>query len=158
METAANTIEVVRATPDDLSLIVPLFEGYRQFYKQAPDPEGARRFLAAHFEENSSVIFLAFRIDEQGERHACGFTQLYLSFSSVALKKLWILNDLFVASEARRLGVGRALLERARAFAAETGARGLTLKTAVDNYTAQSLYEAAGWKRDEQFYSYNLYF
>lgn len=158
METAANTIEVVRATPDDLPVIVPLFEGYRQFYKQAPDPEGARRFLAAHFEEKSSVIFLAFRIDEQDERLACGFTQLYPSFSSAALKRLWILNDLFVAPDARRLGIGRALLEAARVFAVETQARGLTLKTAVDNYTAQSLYEAAGWKRDEQFYSYNLYF
>ena len=158
METAASSIEVVRATPKDLSLIVPLFEGYRQFYKQAPDPEGARRFLAAHFEEESSVIFLAFRIDEQGERHACGFTQLYPSFSSTVLKRLWILNDLFVAPDARRLGVGRALLEAARVFAVETDARGLTLKTAVDNYTAQSFYEAADWKRDEQFYSYNLYF
>jgi GNAT superfamily N-acetyltransferase len=158
MTTPENSLEIVRATLDDLPLIVPLFEGYRQFYKQAPDPEGAWRFLAAHFEENSSVIFLAFRVDEQGERHACGFTQLYPSFSSTALKKLWILNDLFVAPEARRLGAGRALLEAARVFALETQARGLTLKTAVDNHTAQSLYEDAGWKRDEQFYSYNLYF
>ncbi len=158
MEMQKKTTEIIRATIDDLPLIVPLFEGYRQFYKQTPDPEGARRFLAEHFEANSSVIFLAFLTDEQGERQACGFTQLYLSFSSVALKKLWILNDLFVAPEVRHLGVGRALLKGAREFAAETQARGLTLKTAVDNYPAQALYETAGWKRDEQFYSYNLYF
>lgn len=158
MDTAENTIEIVRATLDDLSLLVPLFDGYRQFYKQAHDPEGARRFLAEHFENETSVIFLAFRASAGGGRRACGFTQLYPSFSSVSLKPLWILNDLFVASDARRLGVGRALLERAREFAASTGARGLTLKTAVDNYSAQSLYESAGWKRDEQFYSYNLYF
>lgn len=158
METRETKIEIVRATIEDLPLLIPLFEAYRQFYKQAPDLEGARRFLTAHFEENSSVIFLAFRTGEEGARHACGFTQLYPSFSSAALKPLWILNDLFVAPEARRSGAGRALLERAREFAAETQARGLTLKTAVDNYTAQALYEAAGWKRDEQFYSYNLYF
>jgi ribosomal protein S18 acetylase RimI-like enzyme len=54
--------------------------------------------------------------------------------------------------------VGRALLECARVFAEETQARGLTLQTAVDNYPAQTLYEAAGWKREEQFYSYHLYF
>lgn len=158
MGATENAIEIVRATVDDLPALVPLFDGYRQFYKQASDPEGARRFLAAHFEHDSSVVFLAWQREAQGEHRACGFTQLYPSFSSVSMKRLWILNDLFVAPEARRLGVGRALLERARAFAIETQARGLTLNTAIDNYSAQALYEAAGWKRETQFYAYNLYF
>jgi len=158
MATSENTIEIVTATLDDLSLLVPLFDGYRQFYKQASDPEGAWRFLAEHFEKRTSVIFLAFRMSAEGERRACGFTQLYPSFSSVSLKPLWILNDLFVSPDARRLGVGQALLGRAREFAASTHARGLTLKTAVDNDFAQALYESTGWKREEQFYSYNLYF
>jgi ribosomal protein S18 acetylase RimI-like enzyme len=157
MNTQKPTIETRQATISDLSLIVPLFDGYRQFYKQASDLEGARRFLATHFEKKSSVIFLAFNIDAEGEQQACGFTQLYPSFSSVSMKPFWILNDLFVAPNGRRLGVGRALLARAKEFACETQAKGLTLKTAVDNSTAQALYEAAGWKRDGQFYSYDLY-
>lgn len=73
------------------------------------------------------------------------------------MKRLWILNDLFVAPQARRAGVGRALLERARQFAEETHAKGLTLQTATDNYTAQAVYEAMGWKRETGFYAYNLY-
>jgi GNAT superfamily N-acetyltransferase len=158
MSISDHTLDVVTATVDDLSLLVPLFDGYRQFYRQTSDPEGAHRFLAAHFAHGTSVIFLALRVTIQGERSACGFTQLYPSFSSVSLKPLWILNDLFVAPDARRLGVGRALLSHARAFAVSTGARGLTLQTAVDNSFAQALYEGAGWQRDEQFYSYNLYF
>ena len=156
MSTQESTVEIVRATIDDLELLVPLFDGYRQFYKQEADPEGARRFLKAHFEENTSVIFLAFSIDTQGQRHACGFTQLYPSFSSVSMKRLWILNDLFVAPGTRRIGAGTALLERARQFAIETNAKGLSLATAVDNYTAQSVYEAAGWQRDQEFYAYYL--
>jgi GNAT superfamily N-acetyltransferase len=157
MDISKHTLEVVTATMDDLSLLVPLFDGYRQFYKQAPDPDGARRFLAAHLAHGTSLIFLAWHTTAEGARSACGFTQLYPSFSSVSLKPLWILNDLFVAPDARRLGVGRALLSHARAYAASTGARGLTLKTAVDNSCAQALYEGTGWQRDEQFYSYNLY-
>ena len=157
MAIRANKVEIVQATSEDLPVIMPLFDGYRQFYRQESDLEGARRFLAGHFERNSSVIFLAFYTDGQGERRAGGFTQLYPSFSSVSMKRLWILNDLFVAPEARSRGIGTALLERARTFATETGAKGLTLNTQVDNYTAQSVYEAAGWKRDEEFYTYTLY-
>lgn len=152
-----KSVEVVQATIDDLDRVVPLFDAYRQFYKRTSDLEGARRFLLARFEERSSVLFLAFLTDEAGTRHACGFTQLYPSFSSTTMKRLWILNDLFVAPEARHSGAGRALLERARALAHETEARGLMLQTAVDNITAQALYESAGWQRDEQFYVYNLY-
>jgi GNAT superfamily N-acetyltransferase len=72
------------------------------------------------------------------------------------MKRLWILNDLFVSTEARRTGTGTALLERARQFAIETHAKGLSLTTAVDNYTAQAVYEAHGWKRDQEFYAYHL--
>ncbi|GHO63556.1 hypothetical protein KSC_024480 [Ktedonobacter sp. SOSP1-52] len=95
--------------------------------------------------------------DENGVRQAYGFTQLYPSFSSVSLKPLWILNDLFVIQGARHSGIGKALLDRAREFAVETQARGLTLKTAVNNSDAQTLYEVAGWQKDRQLYSYNLY-
>ncbi len=158
MSTPATPIAVVRATIEDVSLIAPLFDEYRLFYKQPSNLKAARLFLTERLAENSSVIFLALRIGEKGERQPCGFTQLYPSFSSVSMKRLWILNDLFVAPEARHLGAGRALLEHARTFAVETGAKGLTLSTAVDNYTAQALYEAAGWTRDEEFYMYHLYF
>lgn len=156
MTTNTPGIDIVRARIEDLDLVVPLFDAYRQFYKYVSDLEGARRFLTAHFEEQSSVIFLAFQNGEKGARQACGFAQLYPSFSSGVMKRLWILNDLFVAPEARRLGVGRALLERSRQLAVETQAKGLTLQTAVDNFTAQAVYEAAGWQREKQFYAYNL--
>lgn len=156
MTTDRPGIAIVRASMEDLDLVVPLFDAYRQFYKYASDLAGARRFLTARFEEQSSVIFLAFQNDEKGTRRACGFAQLYPSFSSGVMKRLWILNDLFVVSAARRLGVGSALLERARQLAIETQAKGLTLQTAVDNFTAQAAYEAAGWQREKQFYSYNL--
>ncbi|CAA9431073.1 MAG: hypothetical protein AVDCRST_MAG37-607 [uncultured Rubrobacteraceae bacterium] len=65
-------------------------------------------------------------------------------------------NDLFVTPEARGRGFGAALLAETRRFAAETGAKGLTLVTAVDNLPAQRLYERMGWKRDETFYHYHL--
>lgn len=146
------THSIIRASIEHLDLAAPLFDGYRQFYKQPSNLDGARQFIKDRLIRHESVIFLAL-LDEH---NAVGFTQLYPSFSSTSMKRLWILNDLFVAPEGRRQGIGEALLERARQFAAEDGAKGLMLETAVTNTTAQKLYERLGWKRDTEYYVYNL--
>lgn len=147
-------IRIVRAERKDLDDLVPLFDGYRQFYGQRSDLAAARAFLRDRIERDESVIYLAYT--EPGE--AAGFTQLYPSFSSVSLKPLWILNDLYVRSDVRRGGVGRALLERARQHAIETAAKGLVLSTGVTNKAAQTLYESCGWQRDDEFFQYHLFF
>lgn len=140
-----------RATLADLPRLVPLFDGYRQFYGQPSDPGRAERFLGERLAGNESVIFLA---EQDGA--ALGFVQLYPSFWSVAACQSWILNDLFVSPAHRGTGAGKALLEKARAHAAETGAGGLSLATQRTNHTAQRLYESLGWQRDQEFFHYEL--
>jgi ribosomal protein S18 acetylase RimI-like enzyme len=93
-------LELVRVSVEEVDRIVPLFDAYRQFYGQTSDPEGARRFLSERLGRGESVIFA---VMERGR--ALGFTQLYPSFSSVSMKPIWILNDLFVVEDARRRGV-----------------------------------------------------
>ena len=146
-------VRSVRAELDDLDTLVPLFDAYRQFYGRPSDHAGARAFLADRFKRGESVIFLAV-VDGA----IVGFTQLYPSFSSVSMKRLWLLNDLFVTPDARGSGAGRALLERAERWAAETGAKGLTLGTQITNEAARRLYEACGWTRDEEFVHYHRFF
>ena len=145
---------VRRAGLDDVAVLAPLFDGYRQFYGQRPDLPGARAFLEERLRRDESVIFVALADGEKGD--ALGFTQLYPSFSSVSLRRLWVLNDLFVRPDIRRGGVGRRLLERAREWAIETEAKGLILATATTNEAAQALYESCGWRRDEEFEHYQL--
>lgn len=146
---------IERAAVTDLDAVAPLFDAYRQFYGQRSDPAAARAFLAERLRRDESVIFFA--VAEGGEgNEALGFTQLYPSFSSVSVRRLWILNDLFVSPGTRRGGVGRALLERAREWAIETDAKGLTLATAVSNAAARALYESCGWRRDDEFEHYVL--
>jgi GNAT superfamily N-acetyltransferase len=147
-------IRIVRAGRNELDDLVPLFDGYRQFYGQRSDLAAARAFVGDRMDRDESVIYVAYA----GSGEAAGFTQLYPSFSSVSLKALWILNDLFVRSDVRHGGVGRALLERARQHAVETGAKGLVLSTGVTNEAAQTLYESCGWQRDEEFFQYHLFF
>ena len=146
-------VRIVRAAIGDLDELVPLFDGYRQFYGWRSDPAGARAFLRERMARDESVVYLAYA----GARDAVGFTQLYPSFSSVSLQPLWILNDLFVRSDIRRGGVARALLERTRRHAVETGAKGLILSTGVTNKAAQALYESCGWQRDDEFFHYYLF-
>jgi ribosomal protein S18 acetylase RimI-like enzyme len=151
MAPANAEIKIVRAGREHVDLLAPLFDLYRQFYRQPPDLAGAREFLRERLERAESVIFLAL----EGDR-AAGFTQLYPSFSSVSMRRLWILNDLYVTAETRQRGAGCALLERAREFAVETDAKGLELATASDNTPAQRLYEKTGWQKDLEFLHYFL--
>lgn len=144
-------VQVRQATVMDLDLIVPLFDAYRQFYRQPSELERAKRFLLDRFEHNQSIIFLAF----EGVA-AVGFTQLYPSFSSASMARIFILNDLFVAPEARRYGVASTLLQAAAEYGRRTGALRLTLSTEIANTAARSLYERTGWKRDTVFCAYQL--
>ena len=144
-------MHIISVTPNEVGLVAPLFDQYRVFYRQPSDPPLAQAFIAERVANRESVIFLALRDGEP-----LGFTQLYPSFSSVSARRTWILNDLYVAPSCRGQGVGSALLERARAHAQATGAKGLGLQTAVDNLNAQRLYEALGYRRSEGFYSYFL--
>ena len=88
--------------------------------------------------------------------NALGFTQLYPTFSSVSAQLTWVLNDLYVVADARRLGVGKQLMETARAFALETNSKGIALETGKDNVTAQALYESLGYQKSDGVYHYFL--
>ena len=146
-----NSITIRQAVLADLDVVAGLFDGYRQFYDQVSDLVAARNFLQARFEHGQSVVLLA---ESQGQ--AVGFTQLYPSFSSVSMARVFVLNDLFVAPTARRLGVGEALLNAAANHARQLGAVRLSLTTNVQNLPAQSLYASMGWERDQKFYAYHL--
>lgn len=144
---------VRQAGPGDVEQLAPLFDAYRQFYQQASDLALARDFLAERLSRAESVVFVAER-----DGRAVGFVQLYPLFSSTAARprRLWLLNDLFVSPDVRGGGVGRALMERARRLAEETGAVGLELATAVTNRGAQRLYESLGYRLDDGFLRYEL--
>jgi len=142
-------MKIIKASIDLLDELTPLFDGYRVFYSQASDPDAARQFLSERLYSEDSIIFLA--RDTSGR--ALGFTQLYPSFSSVSMQRIYILNDLFVSESARGMGVGAALLKHAQQFARKEGCKGLTLETAIDN-PAQKLYKRLGWVLDSEVNHY----
>ncbi|WGV98093.1 GNAT family N-acetyltransferase [Vibrio sp. YMD68] len=145
-------MEIVKAKIENLDIISPLFDSYRVFYGQESNPDVAREFIQSRINNNESVIFLA--LDDEG--NGLGFTQLYPSFSSVSAARTWVLNDLFVADTARRMGVAKTLMNAAKEMGLETKVKGLALETAESNVNAQKLYESLGYERESGAYHYFL--
>lgn len=143
--------EIHSASAEDVAAVAPLFEAYRVWYGESPDPDGSYNFIAQRLRNNESTIFFA-TID--GE--PVGFTQLYPLFSSVSVAPIWLLNDLFVSEKARGKGVSVLLLEAAAEFGRQTGAIRLELETEITNTKAQAIYEKHGWVRNESHYFYSL--
>lgn len=92
------------------------------------------------------VNFVWARVDHVCEPAIC----------SVAMRRFFVLNDLYVENDVRAGGIGRALMQRAHEHARECGAVRVDLETAIDNIVGQSLYESIGYVRDSKFYMYSL--
>lgn len=146
------TLSIRRIDEHEVDLVAPLFDAYRQYYSQPADLPRARAFLHQRLERGESVVLIAER-----DGFATGFTQLYPMFSSVRTSRIWVLNDLYVAADARRGGIARGLLDEAARFAREDGATRIVLETNRDNTAARALYRAAGWMEDDtQWYGLAL--
>jgi len=135
-------IHIVQAKEEHIPILIPLLDKYRVFYDQISDEQTAERFLESRMKNKDSVIFLAIY-----KGSPAGFTQLYPSFSSVSLKPIFILNDLYVIHEFRNKGIGEVLLNYAKEYCKLLEYKGLALETAIDN-PAQKLYERLGWNKN----------
>jgi GNAT superfamily N-acetyltransferase len=145
-------ITIRQALLSDLDDLAPLFDQYRVFQGQASDPAAARAFLRARFDHGEAVVFIAF-----DGAAALGFAQLYPSWSSVALARVFILNDLFVHPSGRRRGVASLLLAALERHAWSLDAVRVTLNVARDNLPGQALYAALGWTQDAQFHMFHRF-
>jgi GNAT superfamily N-acetyltransferase len=147
-------INIKQATISDLDALAILFDQYRVFYKKSSDVVGAKKFLKERIEASESVLFVAFDDKEV----ITGFTQLYPLFSSTRLKRLWLLNDLFVEPTQRGKGISVALIEMAKKHCRLTGGCGLLLETAQSNEIGNILYPKAGFALDKEhnYYSWDV--
>jgi GNAT superfamily N-acetyltransferase len=124
--------------------LVPMIAAYQGFYEAEDirddrNREFFRRFLSP---SEDGMLIGAWR-----GRTLVGYACLYWHFSSTKAVETVLMNDLFVAVEARGEGVGRALIEAAADIARERGSPVLEWSTAPDNATAQRLYDSTGAER-----------
>ena len=150
IKNSTDIIDIRKATTDHLDNLAVLFNAYRVFYGKGSDETGAKAFLHERLTLRDSVIFVSF-----SGWIMTGFTQLYPLFSSTRMKKLWLLNDLYVHEDFRGRGFSKALIEQAKTLCRETGACGFMLETAKTNHVANQLYQKIGLEPDVEHNVYN---
>jgi GNAT superfamily N-acetyltransferase len=133
-----------KAVMEDLESLSILFDNYRKFYKKGADIIGAGVFLRERVINNDSEIFIA----ENDARVIVGFVQLYPIFSSTRMKRLWLLNDLFIQPDYRSKGISIALINECKNLCRRTNSCGMILETAKENTIGNNLYLKTGFLPD----------
>jgi GNAT superfamily N-acetyltransferase len=145
---------VAVVTEADLPELLPLVRAYLDFYEVSPSDESmlalSRSLLADP--ELEGVQFIA-----RGEdRKAVGFASLFWTWATTRGGRLGVMNDLYVAPQARGSGTAEALIEACRARCEQRGAVALEWQTAADNLRAQAVYDRVGGVRSDRWLDYSL--
>jgi ribosomal protein S18 acetylase RimI-like enzyme len=139
-------MDIKQATLSEVDALAPIFHEYRGISISREDQdriENSKKWLFKRISNNEAVIFIA--VDDG---RVVGFGNLYISFSSISLKKYWILNDLYVAPDYRGKGCAKLLISEIHQHAVTSGVKGIELETAHSNKLAQKLYESLGYKEN----------
>jgi GNAT superfamily N-acetyltransferase len=145
---------VTVATEQDLPELLELVRAYLDFYEVDPSDESmlalSRSLIADP--EREGVQFIA----RAGDGTAIGFASLFWTWATTRGGRLGVMNDLYVAPQARGSGAAEALIEACRARCEQRGAVALEWQTAIDNHRAQALYDRVGGERSDRWLDYTL--
>ncbi|MBS1174142.1 MAG: family acetyltransferase [Burkholderiaceae bacterium] len=131
------TIRPLQNTPDEYQQWLALWHGYLTFYESTVSDEvTARNWASFHDPDNPIDALGAFDVDGK----MIGLVQTVIHLSTWSVAPHCYLSDLFTTPEARRQGVGRALIEAVYAFAKGKGCVTVHWLTHESNVTGQSLY------------------
>lgn len=144
-------MHIEQCTEQQLEAAAELFNNYRIFYMQESDYGACYEFIKNNVQNQRSRLYLLF--DDNGK--AVGFSQLYPTYCSIAMKPYYYLSDLYVDQSCRQKGHARYLMNYLTELFKAEGAQRLTLDTATTNKIAQSLYESLGYERESVYITYH---
>lgn len=142
-------MRIFQATLEHLDALTPLFVAYREFHGAMPAAELSREFLQQRIQQQDSSIFIA-----ELDGHAVAFCQVYPSFSSLTLRPIWILNDIFVQEDFRGQHIAESLIRHTLTQAAEQDVVRVRVSISQYNEAAQRLFESTGFTEDQIFRNY----
>lgn len=132
-------------TEEQLGQLLPLMRAYCDGYDAHPSDANllamSRALIADPSREGLQVLATI-------DGRAVGFATVFWSWATTIAARIAVMNDLFVAREARRAGIGAALIDACRRRAHDHSARRLVWQTAPENVTAQALYDRIGAHRE----------
>jgi GNAT superfamily N-acetyltransferase len=147
-------VQIALVGSSDLPELLPLARAYCDFYQATPSDREllalARALLADPEREGQQLLAR----DDAGR--AVGFATLYWTWQTLAAARVGVMNDLFVAPQARGSGVAEGLIAACVERCREHGATRLVWQTASDNHRAQALYARVGATRDDRWLDYDL--
>jgi GNAT superfamily N-acetyltransferase len=145
--TLVTELSVARVGTDDLDDLLPLMRGYCDFYEVDPSDEALLAMSRALIDdpEREGVQL----IGRDGDGRAIGFATIFWSWATSDAARLGIMNDLFVAEDARGSGAAEALIDACRGECASRGIKRLAWQTAPSNARAQKVYDRVGATREE---------
>lgn len=144
-------MRIISADLDHLDQLTPMFVHYRELYGAMPQQEASKAYLTERLNKQETIILLAFE-----DETLLGFCLVYPSFSSVSLRPIWILNDLYVAENHRRKQVAKKLLQAITEQARANDVVRIRVSISANNEVAQRLYQSADFLEDQQFRNYIL--
>jgi GNAT superfamily N-acetyltransferase len=144
---AVSAESIERVDTADLDELLVLMRAYCDFYEVAP-PDADLLTIANSLigdPVNEGVQLIA----RDSDGRAVGFATVYWTWSTTSGCRIGIMNDLFVAEDARGRGIADRLIQACRAECSQRGARQLTWQTAPDNLRAQAVYDRVGGTREQ---------
>lgn len=135
-----TTAKLIQPTAAELTEVAAVFDQYRQHYGHAVVPGQTLAWLSLHTGRGQLSVFTAHIGPD-----LAGLATAVSVPASLTLSCFWQLRDLYVVPDARRRGVGRALVDAVRQGAEAAGAIRLSLQTEPSNAAALQLYRATGF-------------
>jgi GNAT superfamily N-acetyltransferase len=142
------------STPADLAELLPLMRAYCDFYQVAPGDQALLELSQALLADPQREGVQLLARDDTGR--VVGFATLFCTWQTLAATRGGVMNDLYVAAEARGVGVADGLIAACLERCREHGATQLIWQTAVDNHRAQAVYERLGATREDRWLGYQL--
>lgn len=140
------SVEISRVGDGDLEELLPLLRAYCDFYEVSPSDDAllslARALIGDPEREGVQLIARA-------DGNPVGFATVYWSWATTIAARIGVMNDLYVAPEARGTGAADRLIDACADECRRHGAAELAWQTAQDNARAQRVYDRVGAIRSE---------
>ena len=138
----------------DLAELLPLMRGYCDFYAVDPSDDALLAMARALISDPQREGFQLVARDDSG--HAIGFATVFWTWATSSASRIGVMNDLYVAPDARGSGAADELIAECARLVRERGGKSLEWQTARDNHRAQKVYDRLGGERDDRWLSYSI--